>query len=343
MLTEDGIIFVSIDDNEQAYLKVIMDEIFGEEHFLKTLIWRTNSSVMKNSKDFRKDHEYIHVYSQEPGLALKKLESNWKFENPDNDPKGPWINTNATKEDNVNSPNHYPIKRPNGTEITKTWRFSRSDYESGKVTLLFKDNNVPRLKIYKKDQEEKEDSKTPATLLHLDFLEWDKKFSFTTSKNQLSEILGPNSFDTPKHVDLIMYLIERVNKKDCTVLDFFAGSGTTAHSVLRLNKKDKGNRKFILVTNDENEIAEKVCYERLYRIIQKTATNDQSWNLDKKFNDFYPNTKLRVFELQKHNVKLGTNINDLGMDAIKELKKLNPDFKSDNEDIYYRLSSLLQD
>ena len=348
LLSENGIIFVSIDDTEQAYLKVLMDEIFGEECFVKTLIYQTNTNIMKNSKNFRKDHEYIHVYAKGGIFVNFKREENKKliFQNCDNDVNGPWISTNATYKLNNKVKNYFSLKHPTkDIYFLRTWRFSKEDYSQKKINLYFKDKNVPRIKEYKKKYNL--NNKIPSTILN--FNDFNLPFSnegmdsFTQAKKELFSILSNEEFETPKPIKLIKWLIKRINKKNITVLDFFAGSGSTGHAILQLNKEDKGNRKFILVTNNENKIGENICYERIYRIIKGEGTDgDKNFSWIKKNKSFF-DCKLRVFYLKTKDISLGLNIDNLKSETTEEFKKLNPDFKFDKEiQIYYKLSSLRQ-
>ena len=338
LLTDVGVIFISIDDNQQAYLKVLMDDIFGEEKFIKNLIYQTNSSVMKGSKDFRKDHEYILVYSKSGSFCYfnKMKKDKISFQNPDNDLNGCWISTNATYKLNEKSKNYFPIKSGKNT-WWRTWRFSKETLQKGKVNLLLKDNNVPRIKIYKKDYKMEE---TPSTIINLNLpLSKDGIPSFTKAKTELSSILDNDFFSTPKPVGLIKWLIKRVKNRNITVLDFFAGSGTTGHAVLDLNREDGGNRQFILVTNNENNIGRDVCYERLYRIIKGKSSERKKINWTIK-NKPFVNVNLRVFEITYKDVSIGENIDSLESEIWKELRKINLNLERKTID-YWKLSSLL--
>ena len=245
LLKEDGVIFVSIDDNEQAYLKVLMDEIFGEENFVGKLLWQSNNSSMKYSKFFRDDFEYVLVYAKtKKNLKefTRKQNNDIIFVNPDNDPKGKWFSSNATYKYNEKSKNTFAIALPSGFEITRTWRFTKSQFDNNEINLYFNGNNVPRIKIY---ESEYLIWKTTSNLvLSIDNSGLNDSFfnyvdSFTKSKKILDSIVK-NNFETPKPISLIKLIIKLFFNKNSRVLDFFAGSGTTGHAVLELNREDGG-------------------------------------------------------------------------------------------------------
>ena len=249
LLREDGVIFISIDDNEQANLKIMCDEIFGEDNFVASLVWESNKNIMKGSTYIRKDHEYILCYRKNNQLDKIRIDNETlNFQNVDNDPKGEWLNTNATY---TKGGHKFSIKLPNGNYCERNWRFSEQDYLDNKVNLFFRGSNVPRLKIYKKDYNL--NNKTPSSLIL-------NLATTTTGKNDLADIMKclPKNlpFDNPKDANLIKYLTNFICNKNDLILDFFAGSGTTGDAVMQLNKEDGGNRKFILVQWDE-AIAEK--------------------------------------------------------------------------------------
>ena len=327
LLKEDGVIFVSIDDNEQAYLKVLMDEIFGEENFVGKLLWQSNNSSMKYSKFFRDDFEYVLVYAKtKKNLKefTKKQNKDITFLNPDNDPKGKWFSSNATYTYNEKSKNTFAITLPSGSKITRTWRFTKSQFDNNEINLYFNGNNVPRIKIY---EYEYSILKTISNLvLSIDNLRLNDSFfnyvdSFTKSKKILDSIVK-NNFETPKPINLIKLIIKLFFDKNARVLDFFAGSGTTGHAVLELNREDSGSRTYTLVTNNENNIGSNVTYERLYRINNGKGTkgeNDFKW-LEK--NDPYKQN-LNVYNIEYFDASIDKREKDESDDvSLKLLKKL---------------------
>ena len=373
LLTEDGLIFVSIDDNEQAYLKVIMDEIFGEENFLNQITWISNKAGRQISgKPFIKTYEYVLVYGkkessfwqnelkktflheQMPLIYQKRIQetgedesgsfvvgenltqagvNNFHFQNRPNLWYPLFVNYELNKIFTTKENSKIPLQEiwPGGKKGRHVWRWSKNKVQTSVQKLCLRKNVQGNITIHTKDLR---------SCFRVRDLILGSSINNKTGNAQIQN-LGLK-FDHPKPTSLLDILFSSYKSdEEITILDFFAGSGTTAQAIMEMNQRDNGKRKFILVTNDENDIGRQICYERLYRLIKGVSSDGQTWKT--KDHPVYQDTKLRVFQLQKHNVKLGTNINDLGIGAIKELKKLNPDFKSDNEDIYYRLSSLLQD
>lgn len=255
LLRDDGVIFISIDDNEQAQLKILCDEIFGEENFVANLTWNSVSSVLKQSKLIRKEHEFILIYSKnKEKLAFNRLENNMKFSNPDNDPNGPWFSSNAASPDQKSKINFFGIELPNGKICERNWKFTYEDFISGHISLYLKGSNVPRLKIYERDYDK--NTSVQSSIL-TDF------GSITTAKSEIKNLFNQDVFDTPKPIKLLQRFIHIATNQNDIILDFFAGSGTTAHAVMAQNLEDGGNRKFILVQLDEkiDERSSKVAYD----------------------------------------------------------------------------------
>ena len=260
LLRDDGVIFISIDDNEQANLKLLCDEIFGEENFVANIVWNSISSVLKQSKYIRKEHEYILCYANNKDyLIFNKMANTMEFSNLDNDPKGEWFSSNAAHPNQNSDVNKFAIRLPNGGECVRNWKFSYEDFISGKISLYFKDGNVPRLKIYKSAHNQ--NTKVLSSIFK-------DLGSITTAKTEMKHIFSDfdgDLFDTPKPLALIKQILQLItlpNDSDI-ILDFFAGSGTTAQAVMELNAEDKGNREFILVQLDEaiDKSKSKTAYE----------------------------------------------------------------------------------
>lgn len=249
LLKDDGVIFISIDDNEQANLKLLCDEIFGEDNFVSNIIWNSINSVLKQSNFIRKEHEYILCYAKnKDNLIFNKLENTMEFQNIDNDPKGEWFSSNAAFPNQNSNKNKFAITLPDGTQCVRNWKFTYDEFASGKVNLYFKGGNVPRLKIYK--SEYNLNTRIESSIFK-------ELGSITTAKSEIGKILGNDDlFDTPKPTKLIKHLLKisssaNQNEQPDIILDFFAGSGTTAQAVMELNSEDKGNREFILVQTPE--------------------------------------------------------------------------------------------
>lgn len=263
LLKKDGAIFVSIDDNEQAHLKVLCDHIFGEENFIDCIVWDKKSSAkgVPPKNMMVNVHEYILSYQKGDGfkfIGKERTEESGKFKNPDNDPRGPWRESNI-KSTTKSADQAFTIVDPRtGKSYTNTWAFSKNSLDRmiDEGRILWKDS-LPKQKEFMFEMSNENMAITS---------NWGV-FDAQSTTVFLKEILPDVKFDNPKPINLIEYLLKVVLKKDATILDFFAGSGTTGHAVLDLNKQDGGNRKFILCTNNENNICEEVTYERIKRVI----------------------------------------------------------------------------
>lgn len=254
LLTDDGVIFISIDDNELENLKKVCNEIFGEENFIACAIWKKRSTP-PNDKVIGAAHEYILMYAKslpDVGLNLRKRTSEQlsRYKNPDNHPKGPWMSDNLmanVKGGRYVQSLYYPIVNPNTGEehypsSNGNWRFNQE-----KMQQLISNNEIyfgkdgkgrPKLKRF---LSEVKDGITYTTL-------WDFVPLNLRGSAEMTELLGNlKIFDNPKPSGLLLELCRLGSQKDSIILDFFSGSGTTAHSVMQLNKEDGGNRKFIMV------------------------------------------------------------------------------------------------
>ena len=269
LLKNDGVIFIAIDDNEQAALKLLCDQLFGEENFLASIIWQHSIQPKGYSGTFSVHHNYILCYQKTAQFVLNSLprtdEDNKAYANPDNDPRGRWRSgdvRNALYRPNL----IYDIISPSGNVIkpcANGWRWSKETVEekikSGEIIFIKDETRIIR-KIYLDTLE----GRTPETI-------WFGKDVGTTrsAMSEIKEIFGSSAFGTPKPTSLIERTLRLISRTDATVLDFFAGSGTTGHAVMKLNAEDGGTRRFILCTNNENGICRDVTYERIRRVIDK--------------------------------------------------------------------------
>ncbi len=317
LLCEDGVIFVSIDDNEVHNLRLLMNEIFGEENFVASIIWEKAFSPINLKTTFSTSHDYILVYAKNVEklgvLGLKRTEeTNSRYHNPDNDLRGPWSSGDLTVGPEIKE-KLYPIILPSGRKVFPTkgrcWVVSER-----KFSELLKDNriwfgeygdNIPRQKRF---LSEVKTSVTPITLWTRDIVGDNQE-----SKREIKEIFnGESYFDTPKPVRLMKKLIELITgiESDDIILDFFAGSGTIAHAVLDLNKEDGGNRKFICVQLPEKTEAETEAYkagyktiadiakERIRRAIKQIGKEERPKEIDLGF---------KVYKLKLSNFKIWRN------------------------------------
>ena len=285
MLSDDGIIFISIDDVEDGNLRVMLDEIFSRHCFIAKLIWKSRQYLDSRSlSGISTDHEYIYVYVKNAGkVKLKGKERDLgKYSNPDNDPRGLWMSRSilglATKEQRPNL--HYDLIDP----ATNTrypcapntgWRYSKDTIqqkiEEGRILFPKKTSGRPREKVFLLELQT-ESTGFPSVI--------DDVFTAQGSA-QIRQILGSQVFAFPKPSDLIAELIRQTTKQDDLILDSFAGSGTTGHAVLQMNQEDGGNRRFILVEMDEN-ISKNITAERLKRVSQGYEWKDQKGNKKKE-------------------------------------------------------------
>ena len=292
LLSDDGVIFISIDDNEVANLKKICNEIFGESNFVANIIWKHTQQSKNDELHFSRQYNHTLCYSKEK-LRLKRFyfdrtdEDNKNYKNPDNDPKGLW------RSGDVRSPNYrktlcYNIIAPNGNIITSPengWRWSKESFNEKIATgeIKFKDDYSGIIrKIYLSDQP----GRTPENL-------WDdKRFGSTRQAASMIKDLfdGKQVFDTPKPIELIKNMLHLVSRGCDIILDFFSGSATTAHAVMQLNAEDGGNRKFIMVQLpekiDEKSEAYKAGYKNICEIgkerIRRAGKKIKEDNKDKE-------------------------------------------------------------
>ncbi len=287
LLAEDGVIFVSIDDNEVNHLGMLMEKIFGQENKVGTLIWKRRASPdSRNLNGVSSDHEYIFCYGLSSKFRFKgQIKDLTKYQNPDNDPRGSWMSDNLTGlAGPLERPNlHYDlIDQKSGQKYsphpTRGWIYSKERMDS-----LIKENRIiwpknptgrPRLKRFISDM--KSETTGYSTLLTAP--------ANIDGTKELNEILGEKAFPFPKPSGFIHELIKQCTDEDSIILDFFAGSGTTAHAVLKLNREDGGNRRFILVSNTEatadapdKNLCRDVCAERVRRVITGYRNKKNEW------------------------------------------------------------------
>ncbi|WP_432451750.1 site-specific DNA-methyltransferase [Agarivorans sp. QJM3NY_29] len=253
LLSDDGVIFISIDDTEQSNLRSICDEIFGEDNFINNIIWQKKYSPSNDAKWLSDNHDFILCYAKDkstwrPNLLPRTDKQNSAYTNRDDDPRGPWkagdlsVKTySATSDYEITTPSGRVVSPPAGA----CWRVSRSKFADmvadNRIWFGEAGNNVPAIKRFLSEVKQ---GITPLTLWTYQEVGHNQ-----TAKQELKKLFSETKdiFDTPKPVSLIKRILEIGSKKDSIVLDFFAGSGTTAQAVIEKNVEDKGDRKFILV------------------------------------------------------------------------------------------------
>jgi adenine-specific DNA-methyltransferase len=252
LLSEDGVIFVSIDDNEVAQLRLLMDEIFGEENFVANFVWQKNFAPKNDNKYISISHEYIIMYSKNKdkfnrNLLPRQEKHNKDYKNPDNDPRGEWT-SGSLLATTFSKNGVFEIESPNGKihlpPKGRCWRFSKE-----KIQELIKDNriwfgedgnNTPRIKRFL--------SEMPNGIVPQSWLPYTEVGSGQDGTQNTKKIFDNKVvFDFPKPSALIKHFIVISTSINDLILDFFAGSGTTGDAVMQLNAEDGGNRKFILV------------------------------------------------------------------------------------------------
>lgn len=258
LLKEDGVIFVSIDDHEVHNLRLMMDEIFGPENFIASVIWQKVFSPKNTARHFSEDHEYVIVYALDahrwmPSLLPRTAEMEARYTNPDNDSRGVWSSSDMCAR-NYYSEGTYSVTCPSGRVISGPptgtyWRVSKVNFDrldrEKRIWWGGEGNNMPRQKRF---LSEVKDGKVPQTLWKYE----DVGHTQESKKELLERVTFATSdsvFDTPKPTRLIEQVLRIGTRSDESdiVLDFFAGSGTTGEAVWKLNREDGGNRRFILV------------------------------------------------------------------------------------------------
>jgi adenine specific DNA methylase Mod len=278
LLADDGAIFISIDDNEHCHLKMVMDEIFGIEHFVTNIIWQKKYSQSNDAKYFSSTHDFIMCYAKnienhnfKINLLERTEKQNARYKNPDNDSKGAWMTQPLHAKSGTDKTYIFKFKNgitwkpPVGTFPRYSVETLKKAEEDGEVWFGSKGTAVPRLKKYLNKMK---DGVIPKTIWL-----YDEVGSNDDAKRELKNIFSDNPFATPKPIKLIKTIFKISCNKNSLILDSFAGSGTTGHAVLDLNKEDDGNRKFILVEMEKN-IAKDITAERVKRAIKKYDYKD---------------------------------------------------------------------
>jgi len=313
LLKEDGVIFISIDDSEYDNLKKICEEIFGEENYIGTFVWRKKVGAGADSKYFFRQHEEILLFAKNinniEGLYQPLNDDQKKeYSNPDNDSRGDWAPTDLGAPAHDKDPRRiYEVVSPKGAKHKKCWAYTKENFEK-----LVQDNlvywgrdgtSMPKRKRFLNDKQ----GLTPRSWID---------FCLTSDGKKDLLNLDFKLFDYPKPVQLVKHFLTIGADKDSIILDFFAGSGTTAQAVLDLNKEDQGNRRFICIqlpepTNEKSEGFKEgyknisdISKERIRRVIKQGSTESQQQKLS---NDKKLDLGFRVFKLDRSNFKKWDN------------------------------------
>lgn len=309
LLSDDGVIFISIDDNEMANLKTICDEIFGSNNSIATLIWKKKSGGGSDTRFVAIDHEYVLVYVKDQSIQNRWFvsmtdEQRKEYKNKDSnyDRYGPYKTKNLYQTGiDSNRPNlRYPIQSPEGTEIwpPTIWRWSKETFNeallNGEIEFAKKKDGT--WNVYTKMYLNKGDSEyqvKPRSLLLSSGMTRD-------GNKEIKELFGDAVFDYPKPTKLIMDLISIVTGDGDIILDSFAGSGTTAHSVLKLNHNDGQKRSFILIEQSP-DYAESITAERIKKILRGHDSED---SLDDSFSYYILGEPLFINGALNENIDL---------------------------------------
>jgi adenine-specific DNA-methyltransferase len=273
LLSDDGVIFISIDDNEVANLRLLCDEIFGSENFVTQIEWQKRYTRSNNTDGFTTVVEHILCYGKYdfiPNLLDRTEEANSRYQNPDNDHRGPWKAMPFTSQASPSQrPNLcYPIKNPKTGEVltpkNKAWRSSKEVFEKyeNENQVWWGVDGSSSMPSIKKFLSEARDGMTPINF-------WAHEFAGNTdvANREIKEVFGETVFDTPKPTLLIRRMIELGTDKNDLILDFFAGSGTTAHAVMLQNFEDGGARQSISVQMPEKIDITREAFQSGYRTI----------------------------------------------------------------------------
>ena len=321
LLCSDGIIFVSIDDHEVYNLRMVMNEVFGPENFIGGFVWRKKVGAGSDSKLFYRQHEHILMFARNIS-QIKQLfqplteKQKQEYENPDNDPRGPWAKTDLNRTGD-NDPNRiYEVVSPTGKSFTYCWTYTEQNFQK-----LIDDNRIwwgktgnakPKKKRFLKEK----DGLTPRSWVDI---------ALTSDGTNDLKKLGLSVFEYPKPVELIKHFLLIATKENDCILDFFAGSCSTAQAVLELNKKDGGNRQFIMVqlpepTAEKSEARQQgyetiadIGKERIRRVITKLQEDNGEDCRD---------LGMKIFRLSESNYQSWNGVNADDTDTYTEQMQL---------------------
>src|SRR5690554_4628280 len=328
LLKDEGVIFISCDDSEQAYLKVLLDEVFGRENFITNFVWRRRKTQANLAKNIAPVHDFIIcVAKNKSNLNINKVPYSEdfikkSFSNPDNDERGLYQTGPLARPAN-SSNKEYVLKMTNGREIKSKWSCSQETFDryvkENRLVIPRGGEGMPRIKIFLSELE----GIIPNTWL-------DNIATNDEASKEIERLFGTNAaFSFAKPTKLIKHLIQIGSDKNDVVLDFFSGSGTTAHAVLELNKEDGGNRQFILC--EQMDYVETVTAKRVQKVIEQNETGNFIYLELKKYNQTFieqieaakdTNELLRIWELMKEKSFMNYNID------IKKQEEYMEEFKA---------------
>ena len=336
LLTEDGVIFISIDDNEQANLKLVCDDVFGEENFIADLVWERAFSPKNDARFISNSHDYVLMYAKNIenfiiGRLPRTEEANARYSNPDNDPRGVWMSSDISVK-TYNAENDYPITTPSGRVVEppagRCWRLSAKAFaerlQDNRIWFGPDGNGTPRIKRFL--TELKFEGMAPTSILFYKEVGHSQE-----GAQEVSKILDGGFFSGPKPIRLMRRLMTLANlEKDSIIVDFFSGSASKAHAVMELNKDDNSNRKFVMVQLphkcEENSEAAKAGYsniceigkERIRRagakILEEVKANQNMFS-----EDYQLDIGFKVYRLQNSNFVKYTPVEGQDEDSQSKL------------------------
>lgn len=324
LLSNDGLIFISIDDNEVNNLKKVCDEIYGEENFISQIVWEKLYTVKNDSSMLSNNHEYVLLYAKDSSELLINLlprtdEMNARYSNPDNDPRGEWkaIPLYARGE---RTNGRYPVVSPitqkeHWPPVDSHWRYRQTDVEKmineNRIYFGTDGNSQPSLKRFLSDVQQ---GIKPSSLW-----KYSDVGSNDSAKKELKELFDGNApFSFPKPTTLLAHMLRIATERNSIIFDFFSGSSTAAHAVMKLNAEDAGNRKFIMVqlpepcadgTEAANAGFENICEigkARIRRAGEKIKAEIEEQNAQLKIGEEpkkVPDIGFKVFKLDSSNLK----------------------------------------
>lgn len=341
LLTDDGVIFISIDDNEQANLKKLCDEVFGEECFVAQFIWEKRKT-RENRSSISIRHDYVLCYVKDIelledslGLEIMTKAALSRYKNPDNDPKGPWTSVPAIAQAGHGTKSQfYTFVAPNGKSYNlpsgSCWRMTLEKMNEAvaknKIWFGSDGNGVPRIKKYLSEGKQ---GLTPESIISSE-----KGGTNDSAKREIVELFnGKAVFETPKPVELIRHILSMTLGENVTVLDFFGGSSTTAHAVMQKNAEDGDNRKFILVQLPEEckpdseaakagyKTIDEVGMERIKRAAKKIKEANPLFAGDLGFKHFVleepkENALLQMETFNPITTISSLTVDDFGLEAV---------------------------
>mgnify|MGYP000959973777 CR=1 FL=1 len=348
LLSDDGVIFISIDDNELENLKKICNEVFGEENFVACVIWERAFAPVNLKKHFSECHDYVLCYAKQldnlvcNGLPRDDV-SNERYQNPDNDPRGPWA-TSDFSVGPVVPEKVYEITTPSGRKVWpphgRCWLLTKERFveflTDNRIWFGEDGNGVPRIKRFLSEVKQ---GITPMTI-------WKhtEVGHSQDAKQRLKDLFdGKAIFDYPKSVGLIRRMLELYSTKDCLILDFFAGSATTAHAVMQLNAEDGGNRKFIMVQLPEPTAEKGEAYKAGYKTVSDIGKERIRRAGEKIKSELISKQKGKLDMdgdyIEPDNLDIGFKIFKLDSSNIK---KWNPDYDDIEKSLFSHIDNFVE-